>query len=309
MPPELLTARTSTPEIACEAYGLATGAPVILLHGFPDDARAYDTVRRRSRPPAIACWSTSSAAMVPRAFSPTRAAHGPAGRHRPGLLDLIAALDLPPVALGGLQTGAAEQPPASRRHPRADRVRGWLGTMRRLHVHDTLGSPRPADAIQERAKLVSVGLQYRARTAGPREESPRDLPAALADWSPAGGSTTRPSTAPAVLRHSRLRAHRIHSYRHRHRHAPAIRASRHRAPAGRPAAHQRPVDDPHGARTRWIGRRAPRAPQLLPPGPSAAWWRGRPLMPREQPGAVVDALKACYFGRRMVTSECPPRER
>ena len=44
MPPELLTARTSTLEIACEAYGPSDGAPVILLHGFPDDARAWDAV-------------------------------------------------------------------------------------------------------------------------------------------------------------------------------------------------------------------------------------------------------------------------
>ena len=38
----MLFARTPTLDIAYEATGLAGGTPVILLHGFPDDARAYD---------------------------------------------------------------------------------------------------------------------------------------------------------------------------------------------------------------------------------------------------------------------------
>src|SRR5258706_16217459 len=44
MPPDLLAARTPTLEIAYEASGPLDGAPVILLHGFPDDARAWDAV-------------------------------------------------------------------------------------------------------------------------------------------------------------------------------------------------------------------------------------------------------------------------
>lgn len=38
----MLFARTPTLDIAYEATGLEGGTPVILLHGFPDDARAYD---------------------------------------------------------------------------------------------------------------------------------------------------------------------------------------------------------------------------------------------------------------------------
>ena len=37
-----LTIRTRTLEIAYEATGPADGVPVILMHGFPDDPRAYD---------------------------------------------------------------------------------------------------------------------------------------------------------------------------------------------------------------------------------------------------------------------------
>ena len=36
------TVRTPVLEIAYEETGPANGAPVILLHGFPDDPRAYD---------------------------------------------------------------------------------------------------------------------------------------------------------------------------------------------------------------------------------------------------------------------------
>jgi pimeloyl-ACP methyl ester carboxylesterase len=38
----MLFARTPTLDIAYEATGLEGGSPVILMHGFPDDARAYD---------------------------------------------------------------------------------------------------------------------------------------------------------------------------------------------------------------------------------------------------------------------------
>ncbi|MFN9908780.1 MAG: alpha/beta fold hydrolase, partial [bacterium] len=37
-------ARTPTLEIAFEQHGPASGPPVILLHGFPYDVRAYDEV-------------------------------------------------------------------------------------------------------------------------------------------------------------------------------------------------------------------------------------------------------------------------
>ena len=41
---ELRTIRTPILEIAYEARGDARGVPVILLHGFPDDVRAWDGV-------------------------------------------------------------------------------------------------------------------------------------------------------------------------------------------------------------------------------------------------------------------------
>jgi pimeloyl-ACP methyl ester carboxylesterase len=40
--PPVSTIRTRSLEIAYEATGAPDGVPVILLHGFPDDVRAYD---------------------------------------------------------------------------------------------------------------------------------------------------------------------------------------------------------------------------------------------------------------------------
>jgi pimeloyl-ACP methyl ester carboxylesterase len=42
--PTVARVRTATVDIACEVSGPERGAPVILLHGFPDDPRAWDGV-------------------------------------------------------------------------------------------------------------------------------------------------------------------------------------------------------------------------------------------------------------------------
>src|SRR5205814_1692761 len=62
-----LTVRTPTLEIAYEAYGREGGVPVVLLHGFPDDARAFDAVA----PPLAAAGHR---VLVPylRGYGPTR---------------------------------------------------------------------------------------------------------------------------------------------------------------------------------------------------------------------------------------------
>src|SRR5437868_10483690 len=65
--PTGLTVRTPTLEIGYEAHGDAAGFPVVLLHGFPDDARAWDDVA----PPLAAAGYR---VLVPylRGYGPTR---------------------------------------------------------------------------------------------------------------------------------------------------------------------------------------------------------------------------------------------
>ena len=65
--PTGLTVRTPTLEIGYEAHGDASGFPVILLHGFPDDVRAWDAVAPPLWPPDIVCWSRICAGTGRRA--------------------------------------------------------------------------------------------------------------------------------------------------------------------------------------------------------------------------------------------------
>src|SRR5438093_810859 len=65
--PTGLTVRTPTLDIGYEAHGDATGFPIVLLHGFPDDVRAWDAVA----PPLVAAGYR---VLVPylRGYGPTR---------------------------------------------------------------------------------------------------------------------------------------------------------------------------------------------------------------------------------------------
>ena len=67
MAAEMLVVRTPALAIACEAHGDPRSAPVVLLHGFPDDVRAYDGVV----PPLVAAGHR---VIVPylRGYGPTR---------------------------------------------------------------------------------------------------------------------------------------------------------------------------------------------------------------------------------------------
>ena len=103
---EPLVVRTPALAIACEAHGDARGVPVVLLHGFPDDVRAYDGVV----PPLVAAGHR---VIVPylRGYGPTRFLDPSAPRMAQqaaigqDLLDLMTALDLGPAVLAGYDWG------------------------------------------------------------------------------------------------------------------------------------------------------------------------------------------------------------
>src|SRR6266852_1183783 len=94
--------RTRVLEIAYEDAGPADGLPVILLHGFPYDPRAYDEVV----PPLVAAGCRT---IVPylRGYGATRflSADTPRSGQQAALaqdlLDLLDALDLPNAVLAG----------------------------------------------------------------------------------------------------------------------------------------------------------------------------------------------------------------
>ena len=67
MSPPTLHVTTSLLDVAYEADGPATGQPVFLLHGWPDDVRTYDGIR-----PALHAAGFRTIVPWLRGFGPTR---------------------------------------------------------------------------------------------------------------------------------------------------------------------------------------------------------------------------------------------
>jgi pimeloyl-ACP methyl ester carboxylesterase len=105
-PATLKRIRTKTLEIAYEESGPQAGIPVLLMHGFPYDPRAYDEVV----PPLVAAGCRT---IVPylrgfgstRFLSPDTPRSGQQGAIGHDLLELMDALGLPTAALVGFDWG------------------------------------------------------------------------------------------------------------------------------------------------------------------------------------------------------------
>ncbi len=145
----MATVRTPTLEIGYEEHGPASGPPVILLHGFPDDVRAFDGA---TGPLA----AEGCRVLVPylRGYGPTRfldeatprmAQQAAIGQD---LLDFMAALGLERVSLAGYDWGGRAACLAAILAP--SRVRA-LVTIGGYNVQNTLAPARPASAEDERA--------------------------------------------------------------------------------------------------------------------------------------------------------------
>src|SRR5438128_12651638 len=65
--PELQRFSTPSLSIACEVSGPAQGRPTLLLHGWPDDARTWDSVL-----PALHAAGHRTIVPYLRGFGPTR---------------------------------------------------------------------------------------------------------------------------------------------------------------------------------------------------------------------------------------------
>jgi len=100
------TIPTPTLEIAYEESGPADGSPVVLLHGFPDDVRAYDGVA-----PALAGAGWRVIVPYLRGYGPTRFLDSQTPRSGQqaalgqDLLDLLDALGVERAALAGYDWG------------------------------------------------------------------------------------------------------------------------------------------------------------------------------------------------------------
>ncbi len=141
------TVRTATLEIAYEQSGPSDGSPVVLLHGFPDDPRAWDGVA-----PALAAegWRV----LVPwlRGYGPTRfidAATPRSGQQAAlgaDLLGFLDALGLQRAMLAGYDWGGRAACIVAALWP--ERVRG-LVSVTGYNIQDIAAANRPASAEQE----------------------------------------------------------------------------------------------------------------------------------------------------------------
>ncbi len=288
------TVRTPTLEIGYEEWGEAAGAPVVLLHGFPDDAHAWDAVA-----PPLAARGHRVLAPYLRGYGPTRFLDAGAPRMAQqaaigqDLLDFLDALGIERAALAGYDWGGRAACITAILAPA--RVRA-LVTIGGYNVQNTIAAPVPASALQERANWYQWYFNTERGRLG-LEKNRREICRLLwRDWSPgwrfddatfeqAAVAFDNPDFVPVV----------IHSYRHRHRNAPgeprfdAIErrlAERPRIEVPSVILHGRDdgVDPP---------RRSEPHVALFPAGterrviPDAGHF-----LPREQPGAVVDALLA-----------------
>ena len=207
--------RTATLDIAYEESG--EGAPVILLHGFPYDPRAFDEVL----PLLPGCR-----AIVPylRGYGPTRflsrdtMRSGEQAALGSDLKEMMDALAIPSVVLAGYDWGGRAACIVAALWP--ERVRG-LVTCGGYNMHDVAGSAKPASADQEHRYWYQYYFHTERGRAG-LTENRRDIARLLWKlWSPnwkfddetyarTAKSFDNPDFVDIV----------IHSYRHRFGYVP-----------------------------------------------------------------------------------------
>ena len=138
------TIDTDTLSIAYEDGGDPAGFPVVLLHGFPDDVRAYDDVA----PPLVRAGY--------RTLAPYLRGHGPTRFRTPGasrmaeqaalgqdVIDFVDALNLPRFAVAGYDWGGRAAAIVAALHP--DRVRAAV-LVAGYTIQNTVAPPRPVSA-------------------------------------------------------------------------------------------------------------------------------------------------------------------
>ncbi len=238
--PAVKTVRTAVLEIAYHQVGDPNSFPVILLHGFPDDAHAYDGVS-----PALARAGYRALAVYLRGYAPTRfldrfsprtAEQAAIGQD---VIDFADALGLRRFAVAGFDWGGRAACVAAALH--RDRVRAAV-LVSGYTIQNTVTPGRPA--APEAARRLWYQW-YLNTDAGRRalEQDRRALCRLLwREWSPTwqfseemfaqtAASWDNPDFVDCV----------IHSYRHRNFNAPGEPrfADVERTLAGRP-----PIDVP-----------------------------------------------------------------
>jgi pimeloyl-ACP methyl ester carboxylesterase len=141
--------QTPVLNIGFEESGEVQGFPIILLHGFPDDVRAWDDV-------AVTLASKGCRVIVPylRGYGPTRFLQASAPRMAEqaaigqDLIDLADAVGVSRFAVAGYDWGNRAGLVAAALHPQRVRAAVFIGG---YTIQDPLGPPLPAAPERERA--------------------------------------------------------------------------------------------------------------------------------------------------------------
>ena len=217
--PACKTVRTARLQLAYEEHGAPQGLPVVLLHGFPYDPRAYDAVA-----PILAAQACRVIVPYLRGFGPTRflapetERSGQQGALAQDLLDLLDALGMERAALMGYDWGGRAACIVAALYPQ--RVR-CLVTGQGYNVHDIAAFALPQAPAQEQRLWYQYYFHSPRGRAG-LAANRRELCSLLWRlWSPQWAFT------PAQFERSAASFDNpdfvdvvVHSYRHRFAYAP-----------------------------------------------------------------------------------------
>jgi pimeloyl-ACP methyl ester carboxylesterase len=217
----LRTRMIQTPvlNIGFEESGDPQGFPIVLLHGFPDDVRAFDDV-------AAPLAGKRYRVIVPylRGYGPTRFREAAAPRMAEqaaigqDLIDFADALGLSRFAVAGYDWGNRAACIAAALHPERVRAAVFIGG---YTIQDTVSRPEPAAPERERALWYQWYFNTERGKIGLTANRRALCKLLWATWSPTWHFTdqTYDRTAPSFDNPDFVDCV-IHSYRHRNMNAP-----------------------------------------------------------------------------------------
>ena len=216
-----VTKSVDTPvlNIGYEESGDPQGFPIILLHGFPDDAHAYDDVA-----PPLAKAGHRVLAPYLRGYGPTRFRDAAAPRMAEqaaigqDVLDFADALKLPRFATCGYDWGGRAACITAALHP--DRVRAGVFLSGNL-IQNVFAGPQPGPPDAERRVWYQWYFNTERGRAGLKANRKAFCKLLWQEWSPTWhfSDETYDRTAPSFDNPDFVDVV-IHSYRHRLGNAP-----------------------------------------------------------------------------------------
>ena len=212
--PRARLVETPTLAIGIEESGDPQGFPIVLLHGWPDDVRAWDGVG-----PELA--KAGHRVIVPylRGFGPTRFREASAFRGGEqaaigqDLLDLADALKLPRFAVAGYDWGNRAACIAAALHPERVRAGVFIGG---YTIQDTLAPSQPIAPDRERALWYQWYLNTERGRLGLAKNRRALCKLLWESWSPAWTFTDETFEKTALsFDNPDFVDVSVHSYRHR----------------------------------------------------------------------------------------------